>query len=124
MVKAKFLIGMWKINVSLFLDVSWGEVRRPTTIAPFRAEKRLNPSVATLRLFPGITEATVKAFLSPPIQGVVLETFGSGNAPNNRPELLSALREATERGVVIVNCTQCRKGLVSDIYETGKALVK
>ncbi|KAJ3398763.1 hypothetical protein HDV05_002325, partial [Chytridiales sp. JEL 0842] len=104
--------------------VSWADVRRPTAIAPFKAEKRLNPSVAALRLFPGITEATVRAFLSPPIQGVVLETFGSGNAPSNRPELLAAIKEATDRGVVIVNCTQCLRGLVSDLYETGKALVK
>ncbi|KAJ3322968.1 hypothetical protein HDU76_013780, partial [Blyttiomyces sp. JEL0837] len=76
------------VSVGINIDVVWSEVRRPTAIARFRAEKRLNPSVAALRLFPGITEATVRAFLSPPIKGVVLETYGSGNAPNNRPELL------------------------------------
>ncbi|KAJ3217527.1 hypothetical protein HDU67_007778 [Dinochytrium kinnereticum] len=111
------------VSVGINIDVNWSEVCRPTTIAKFRAEKRLNPSVAALRLFPGITEATVRAFLGPSIQGVVLETFGSGNAPNNRPELLQALREASDRGVVIVNCTQCRKGIVTDLYETGKALL-
>jgi lysophospholipase len=68
----------------------------------------MNPNVATLRIFPGITEATVRAFLMPPIQGIVLETYGAGNAPNNRPELLHALREATDRGIVIVNCSQCK----------------
>ncbi|KAG0773982.1 hypothetical protein G6F22_014430 [Rhizopus arrhizus] len=81
----------------------------------------LNPNVGSLRLFPGISNSTIRAFLAPPLQGVVLETFGAGNAPC-RPELLDALREASDRGVVIVNCTQCRKGLVTDAYATGKQL--
>ncbi|TPX67877.1 hypothetical protein SpCBS45565_g03482 [Spizellomyces sp. 'palustris'] len=106
------------------VDVSWPDVLRPTAIAKFRAHKIMDSSVATLRLFPGITEATVRAFLSPPIKGVVIETYGSGNAPNNRPDILTALKEASDRGVVIVNCTQCKRGLVTDLYATGKALLK
>jgi lysophospholipase len=77
--------------------------------------------IATLRLFPGITVATVKAFLSPPVQGVVLETFGAGNAPQ-RADLMNALKEACDRGVVIVAISQCAKGTVSDAYETGRTL--
>ena len=86
---------------------------------------RLRPTnpLATLRLFPGITVATVQAFLAPPVRGVVLETFGSGNAPQ-RKDLMSALREACERGVVIVAITQCTKGSVSDTYETGRTLLR
>ncbi|KAJ3062876.1 hypothetical protein HDU98_001294 [Podochytrium sp. JEL0797] len=110
------------VEVNIGIDVSWPDVLKPTTIAKFRAAKSLNPSVATLRLFPGITAATVRAFLSPPIAGVVLESFGAGNAPNNRPEILATIKEACDRGVVIVNCTQCLKGMVTDIYATGKAL--
>lgn len=82
-----------------------------------------NHRPATLRLFPGITTATVRAFLAPSVQGVVLETFGSGNAPQ-REDLMSALREACERGVVIVAITQCAKGSVSDTYETGRTLLQ
>lgn len=77
--------------------------------------------VATLRLFPGITAATVRAFLSPPVQGVVLETYGAGNAPS-RADLMEALKAACERGVIIVAVSQCAKGSVSDAYETGRAL--
>lgn len=69
-------------------------------------QKTLNSSVASLRLFPGITEATVKAFFSPAIKGVVLETYGSGNAPTNRKDILAILKDACDRGVVIVNCSQ------------------
>eukprot|EP00842_Homolaphlyctis_polyrhiza_P000206 jgi/Hompol1/1186/HPOL_005530-RA len=112
------------VNVGINIDVSWSDIWRPKRISRFRTHKAMNPSVAALRLFPGITDATVKAFLSPPIAGVVLETYGAGNAPTNRPEILKALKEASDRGVVIVNCTQCKRGLVSDIYETGKALTR
>lgn len=95
---------------------------RPSENASFSVQQVMDANVGTLRLFPGITEATVRAFLSPSIKGIVLETFGVGNAPNNRPDLLSAFQEASSRGVVIVNITQCKKGSVSDLYATGVAL--
>ncbi|KAF7725023.1 hypothetical protein EC973_000516 [Apophysomyces ossiformis] len=111
------------VDVGINIDVKWPLVLRPTHIAKFQAHKKLSPNVASLRLFPGISETTVRTFLAQPIQGVVLETYGAGNAPA-RPELLAALKEASDRGVVIVNCTQCRKGLVTDVYATGKQLAK
>jgi lysophospholipase len=76
---------------------------------------------ATLRLFPGITVATVRAFLMPPTRGLILETFGAGNAPQ-RSDLSETLKEACNRGVVIVAISQCLKGSVSDAYETGRVL--
>ena len=82
----------------------------------------LNTFAATLRLFPGITAATFKAFLAPPVRGVILETFGAGNAPQ-RPELMTALREACDRGVVVVSISQCAKGAVSSVYATGQSLI-
>lgn len=48
---------------------------------------------------------------------------GAGNAPQ-RPELTGALREACERGVVIVAISQCTKGAVSDAYEAGRKLLQ
>ncbi|XP_027743280.1 60 kDa lysophospholipase [Empidonax traillii] len=64
----------------------------------------------------------VKAFLQPPIEGIVLETYGSGNAPNNREDVLEELKKATERKVVILNCTQCLRGSVKTVYATGQTL--
>lgn len=88
------------------IEVDWAEVLRPQAITRFQVHKKMNPNVAALRLFPGITEVTINAFLSQGIEGVVLETYGSGNAPENSG-LLTALKEASARGIVIVNCTQC-----------------
>ncbi|KAI0063427.1 asparaginase-domain-containing protein [Artomyces pyxidatus] len=111
------------VNVGIDIVVNWNDVIRPTSLRRFKAHKKMSPHVATLRLFPGITAATVRAFLTPPIQGVVLETFGAGNAPQ-RNDLMSSLREACDRGVIIVAISQCAKGSVSDAYETGRTLLQ
>ena len=62
----------------------------------------------------------VKAFLKPPMLGVVLQTCGCGNAPNNREDIISDIKKATCRGFLIINCTQCLHGPVVDQYATGK----
>ena len=56
--------------------------------------------------------------------GVVLQTYGTGNAPNNRDDLITEIRKATKRGVIIINCTQCLHGPVVDQYATGKVSLK
>ncbi|KAI7865078.1 asparaginase-domain-containing protein [Spinellus fusiger] len=100
------------VEVGIDIEVKWANVLRPTQIAKFQAHQELNPNVGTLRLFPGISATTIRASLASPLEGVVLETFGAGNAPA-RPELIAALKEATDRG-----------GLVSDVYATGKQLAQ
>ncbi|KAJ7444865.1 L-asparaginase [Mycena latifolia] len=109
------------VNVGIDIVVNWNDVIRQTSLRRFRAHKEMSPHVATLRLFPGIATATIRAFLSPPIRGVVLESFGSGNAPQ-RPDLILAFKEACDRGIVIVAISQCIKGSVSDAYEAGREL--
>lgn len=64
------------------------------------------------------TPPQVRAFLQPPLKGVVLETFGSGNGPT-KPDLLQELRAAAERGVLILNCTHCLRGSVTSRYAAG-----
>ena len=112
------------VNLGVNIDVNWDEIWSPSKIARFSVHKELNPNVASLRLFPGITAATVKAFFYPGIQGVVLETFGAGNAPSNRPDILQILHDACTEGIVIVNCSQCKKASVVAMYQTGSALEK
>uniref|UniRef100_A0A3Q2ZQR9 asparaginase n=1 Tax=Kryptolebias marmoratus TaxID=37003 RepID=A0A3Q2ZQR9_KRYMA len=105
------------------ISINWDTVWRANTTAKFQVSTELNRNVGLLRLFPGITSSTVRAFLQPPMQGVVLETYGSGNAPDNRPDLLAELKKATDAGVIIVNCTQCLRGTVSASYATGMVLM-
>jgi L-asparaginase len=88
-----------------------------------RVPELADVTVAALRLFPGIEARFVKHVLQEPLRGLVLETYGAGNAPSRDPALLAALQEATERGVVIVNTTQCLTGRVDMRgYATGAAL--
>ncbi|KAJ2805964.1 hypothetical protein H4R20_001877 [Coemansia guatemalensis] len=112
------------VKVGVDIEVNWPEVLRPNAIEPFFAHKQMNSNVATLRLFPGISPSAMRAFLAPPIAGIVLETFGAGNAPDTRPAILEALAEASKRGVVIVNVTQCQRGNVSDLYATARGLTR
>ncbi|WAR57340.1 hypothetical protein PtB15_8B387 [Puccinia triticina] len=112
------------VKIGCNVEVRWDLISRPVERQAFRVHQDMCENVAVLRLFPSITPASVRAFLAPPIQGIVLETFGSGNAPR-KPALLEAFKEAADRGVVIVNVTQCVVGTVSsDIYETGRALAE
>lgn len=79
--------------------------------------------VAVLRLFPGISQSTVSAILHiPGIRGIVLETFGAGNAMTY-DWFLDMLAETVRRGITIINVTQCLGGAVEmGIYETGNRL--
>jgi L-asparaginase len=81
--------------------------------------------VSALRLFPGISPDLVRNVLRPPLKGLVLEAYGVGNGPDKDKAFLDALEEATRRGVVIVDCTQCLEGTV-DLHEyaAGTALAR
>lgn len=74
--------------------------------------KALDNNIAILKLFPGISESYVNSlFNTPGLRAVVLESFGAGNAPSHG-WLVNALKEATDKGLVIVNVTQCNTGSV------------
>ena len=80
--------------------------------------------IASLRLFPGIKSDFLANVLVDPLKGLVLETFGVGNAPSDQ-DFLDVLKQANDRGVVIVNVTQCFSGTVNQgDYATGSGLTK
>ena len=78
--------------------------------------------VGIFHLFPGLDWKVLDNLLKSPLKALVLLTYGVGNAQQN-PELLRVLKEADDNGILIVNCTQCRKGFVNMLgYATGHAL--
>lgn len=85
----------------------------------------LDSNVAILKLFPGISENVVKSILSiSGLKAVVMETYGSGNAPTER-WFLDSLRTAINNGIIILNVTQCKSGSVEiGKYETSVDLGK
>ncbi len=77
---------------------------------PLSVHYRMDTNVMFLELHPGITESIFEYLLSTPgIKGIVLRTFGTGNAPTY-PWFIRAVKNAVDRGIVIVNVTQCVNG--------------
>ena len=83
----------------------------------------LDPNVTILRLFPGISADILKAIFSiPHLKGVVMETYGAGNAPGE-DWFLDIVENAVENGIVVLNVTQCASGsVVMERYQSGKTL--
>ncbi|MCC5791366.1 MAG: asparaginase [Legionellaceae bacterium] len=97
----------------------------PTPQADFRLQCIEPYYIANFRLFPGFSTEILAALLDLPLQGLILETYGSGNAQNTDPRFLSILKNACARGLIIVNCSQCQQGFVHmDQYATGHALAE
>lgn len=106
-----------KINESMLMKVN----RRKKLIV----HKELENQILVLKLFPGINETTLQHILATPnLKGVVLETFGSGNAKLDI-WFLNALSNAIQNNIPIVNVTQCSGGSVQmNKYETSQGLAK
>ena len=102
-----------------------GLIRRPAADEPFRIDTRLDTRVSILKIHPGITPQVVRnILLGEETRAVIIETYGSGNAPT-KTWFLDIVREAARRGKVLVNVTQCPSGCVNmNLYATGKPLLE
>ena len=110
------------IQMSTKINVKWDAILRSNKLNKFTISNEWNENVALLRLFPTITAKTVRSFLQPPIRGVVLQTYGAGNGPSKRDDIIRELRLACSRGVIILNISQCHSGSVSGAYAAGAML--
>jgi len=99
------------------------KVIMPFTDKILIVRKHLDANIAILKLFPGITKEAVNQILTiNNIKGVILETYGSGNAPT-ASWFIKLLRDAIKKGIHIVNVTQCSGGSVNlGLYETSSQL--
>ena len=98
---------------------------KPVERKSLKVRKQLNNNVVLLKLFPGITKNVVANILaSKGLRGVVLETYGSGNAPTDE-WFVNLLKKAVAKGIYIVNVTQCAGGkVIMGKYETSVTLEK
>ena len=109
-----------KAGVKIDYDVA---VIKPSSNGLLVFLSKIDTNVSILKLFPGINEQTVQAVVRNPVmKALVLETFGSGNAPS-APWFINLLREAIQHGVLVLNISQCPGGMViQGKYETSRAL--
>ncbi len=105
------------------IDYDFSAIHNNSDDAPITLLKKIDCNISILKLFPGMSEAYVHSILSTPgVKAVVLETYGSGNAPSV-PWFIHALKSTIESGVIILNVSQCPGGMVvQGKYETSKAL--
>ena len=96
----------------------------PDFSQPVRPHFEMNSNVIVFSIFPGIQENIVEHLLNiPNLKGIVMRSYGSGNAPQ-RPWLTDILKEVSERGVTVVNISQCMAGRVEmGRYDTGYHLL-
>ena len=109
-------------GISIKYDL--GAIRHPDFWEePLKISTELDTRVSILKIHPGITPQVMRYFLcGPETRAVILETYGSGNAPSKQ-WFTDIIREASEMGKIIMNVTQCLSGTVDmSIYATGKAL--
>lgn len=92
-------------------------------VKKLRIHKNLENNVTIVKIFPGMSQTILSAiFVIPKLKGVVLETYGAGNAPTEE-WFLSLLKKGIARGLQIVNVTQCSIGSVTmGKYETSSEM--
>nr|WP_321378843.1 type I asparaginase [uncultured Bacteroides sp.] len=112
-------------RVGIHIKYEPSRILRPDDSKPLKPHFLFDSNVVILTLFPGIQESIVSSILhAPGLKAVVLKTFGSGNAPQ-KEWLIRELSDATSRGIIIVNITQCSSGAVEmERYGTGLQLLQ
>lgn len=106
-----------KVNNELLLPKSGAK--------KFKVHKEIDNNVAVIKMFPGISENVLSAIINiPNLKGIVLETYGAGNAPTD-DWFISLMKKAIKNGMIIINVTQCSAGSVDmGKYETSSAMKK
>lgn len=89
-----------------------------------KVNTNFDDNVVILKIFPGINKNVFNSILNTPgLKGVILETFGSGNVPTTR-WLISCIKKAIKKGIVVLNITQCEGGkVVMGQYQTSLELL-
>ncbi len=111
-------------HAGIGIDYNLSAIYYPTTKRKLKLHTNLSKDVIILKLFPGLTEQAISHVLNiPDLKGIVLETYGSGNAPTSKT-FLSVIRKAIKKNIIVMNITQCSAGGINmDLYETGRKLL-
>lgn len=111
-------------EIGIHIHYNYGAIDYTSRTGPVTAYTQMNTNLAILQLFPGIRPELIDSVINTPgLKGLILETYGSGNAPTDRL-FLSKIKNASEKGLIIYNVTQCQGGTVEmGRYETSRELL-
>ncbi len=112
-------------EIGIHIHYNYGAIDYTPRTGHLTSFTQLDTNIAILQLFPGIrTELIDSVIHTPGLKGLILATYGSGNAPTDAP-FLKQIKEAAEKGIFIYNVTQCQGGTVEmGRYETSRELLK
>jgi len=107
----------------IIIDYNYASIRPYEEGKKLRYLNKLDNSVMVLKLFPGITSQVIEHCLNMKgLKGVVLETYGSGNSPSES-WFIKAMEAAVDRGILILNVSQCNGGrVIQGRYQTSMDL--
>lgn len=110
------------LQAGIHIEVKAGALYEGTVKQTLQVAEITPQPISVVTLYPGISTDVIANMAAAPVRALIIKSYGVGNAPQ-QPQLLEVLRQAAERGTVIVNCTQCFKGKVNmGGYATGNAL--
>jgi L-asparaginase len=107
------------------IDYNPAAIGKSNGSTELKIHKNFDFNISIIKLFPGISQDVIESILKTQgLKAVILETYGSGNAPT-APWLINTMKAAIERGIIILNISQCPGGMVlQGRYETSKDLLK
>ena len=109
-------------NIGTHIHVHTHRLLHPSKRA-FHVQPMKTHHIITFRLFPSVDTALLAILCAQPIDALILETYGAGNAPNYDPQFIATLEKAIENHIIIINTSQCPQGgIAMDQYATGYSL--
>lgn len=109
-------------EAGILIDYNWPALMKNEDQA-LKYHDKFNTDVTILKLFPGINKKVVENILNiENLQGVILESYGSGNAPSEK-WFIDCLVRAINKGIIVFNVSQCNGGrVIQGKYETSLIL--
>lgn len=114
------------IELGTVNKVNWHRIMHPPSNSDlFSFSKFKDKKILIFKFFPTITDEAINIiFNQQNIDALIIETYGSGNLPSNRESLLGGLLKMSKSNIIMINVSQCRKGITFSDYEVGKQLEK
>ena len=111
-------------NIGIHIHYDYSAIDYTPRTGPVSAFCDVDTNIAILKIFPGMRPEVIDAVTGiPGLKGIILETYGSGNAPTNKV-FLNKVKEVLSKGIFVYNVTQCQGGSVEmGKYETSRELL-
>lgn len=110
---------------SINYEIKWDLLLKPDPKAVFKVFKTLDNRIAVYKYHPLTSYKVIESiFKNTEIKAIIIESYGTGNLPINNPDILKLIKDTCDRGVIIVNISQCYRYNISSVYETGSILLE